>query len=362
LTAGFCRPAARVALGDLLFVLDGPLTPETEIQPKFEEIATGAFDTLESWAIDWGDGTTSEGTGPVLPTKVFEEEGSYRIQVTLRTAEGVFTRVILVSVGRMQPVVVEDVVATTGAVEIVFSREIRDVWTGAPDGRNPVRLVGPDGTEITGVVLLSEDGTRLRFVPDGGDLAPGSYQLEVTSSLDGVIGLLGCALDGDRDGMPGGHFITTFTLNVEEARARDAVVPVIGRNLAGLAEVTLDVALPPGLHGTVSAGAGLPDGGQVFTEDLPGGLRLMVTAPEPFEQDAAEIAKLHLVEIPSEQATAAVATAEPRVLMDAVAPALLVFGGGLANPAKGWRKAFAKADTKKGQAPNQTPKVSFKLK
>jgi hypothetical protein len=293
--AASCAVTLETAVGGLVLSAPAFLPQGAPVKIDIAEEADGALQALDSWRIDWGDGTSSEGTGPDLPEKVYDAPGLKTIRMTLRMADGSFTALLVVQVGTERPVTVEELIAGTGAVEIVFSRAVQmgavtlEPGQTAPD----VTLTGPDGTPVAGSFRFADGGRRLIFRPDAGKLAPGSYTLQLRSGPDAFADTLKCPLDGDEDGVPGGSFTVRFDIAREEA-ALPRSIPLFAEHAGGAHQLSLQVALPAGTWAEVAPGADLPEGAALDARQEPEGLILRIESPQALQEGRLELARLAL--------------------------------------------------------------------
>lgn len=73
-----------------------------------------------------------------------------------------------------------------------------------------VSLSNSTSGNIPGSVVLDRDHRGFRFVARGGLLQPTTYTVKLVSATNGVVGLDGALLDGNRDGVAGDSFTGTF--------------------------------------------------------------------------------------------------------------------------------------------------------
>jgi hypothetical protein len=130
-----------------------------------------------------------------------------------------------------------------------FAVRFSDRIAVAPTARDApaISIKGPDGREIAGTLIIDADGRGFRFVADGGELAPGVYEMVLRSGLDGFHSFFGL-LDGDGDGVPGGDYRQRFEAPqagvvqqpdraAQEAAAQPGAVPLVdfGQSFTGFA-------------------------------------------------------------------------------------------------------------------------------
>ncbi|HXG13293.1 MAG TPA: cohesin domain-containing protein [Gemmataceae bacterium] len=128
---------------------------------------------------------------------------------------------------------------------------------GASLGPADVTVVGSATGPVRGSLTVNAGRTAIAFLRTGGVLPPDTYTVTLRSAANGFKDAAGNLLDGNRDGMAGGDFVTTFVVSPSAAR----VVSVA------------DFTRGPGQPVNVSAsGGGLPlrisDGTNVSAIDL----------------------------------------------------------------------------------------------
>ena len=133
------------------------------------------------------------------------------------------------------------------------------------------------GNPVRGSLIVDEATNELRFIPSGGPLEPGTYEIEIPGRAGGVVDDEGNPLDGDRDGEPGGDFVRSFEVEASDhtltlpsfarAAGQDVNVPATGTDLPvriedgeGVTSVSFTLEFDDALLEVagVSPGAGLP--------------------------------------------------------------------------------------------------------
>jgi autotransporter-associated beta strand protein len=195
----------------------------------------------------------------------------------------------------------------------------------APDLRD-VTFVGDNVGPVDGSLVWDAPARTLHFVKTGGPLSADHYTLTLASRSDGLIDTLGRPLDGDADGIPGGDYTTTLTVDaaepvvvslpdftrgpgqpvdvppVEVADGDDtAGLPLYLSEAAGVTSVTLDIQYDPALLTITGAqaGPGLPVGAGVEADtSVAGVVGLQLTSPESLPAGPVELITL-IADVPS---------------------------------------------------------------
>jgi hypothetical protein len=106
---------------------------------------------------------------------------------------------------------VRSAIATGGGLRVRFSAplDVLRLVRGTPSGE-PLRatdvLVLRNGAPVRGHVVIDPDGAGFLFVPEGGALRDGNYELTLSTANGSFITLDGRVLDGDHDGRAGGDY------------------------------------------------------------------------------------------------------------------------------------------------------------
>ncbi len=115
-----------------------------------------------------------------------------------------------------ETLMVDTFTATPWGCRVDFNRAVNvevlslyDVELGV-FGAADVTVVGDTAGPIPGSLVV--DGGRLTFVATGGLLSPDNYTLTLRSANNAIQDNTGELLDGDGDGVPGGDYETTFTV------------------------------------------------------------------------------------------------------------------------------------------------------
>ncbi len=157
---------------------------------------------------------------------------------------------------RRPPLRVTSVAPLPSGVQVRFDRPFDAAAIGLHGGTGvaDVRLVHETFGRVDGSVVIDNDAQGFVFLRTGMPMPAGSYQLTLRAGAGGFADLLGNALDGDRDGAPGGDFAASFSI----VRASEVVV--------GLA----DIVRGPGQAAGVPAGSGSSAGLPVHLSDAAG--------------------------------------------------------------------------------------------
>jgi hypothetical protein len=201
-----------------------------------------------------------------------------------------------------------------------FDHSVVNVFGSASDplGLPDVVVTGPGGA-VAGSLVVNPVNTGvnspfagvLTFLPTGGPLAPGTYEVTLRSAANGFKNLYGgLLLDGNGDGTAGDNYTNTFTVAAPAAGARVVSLPnfVRGPNQAvnvatgiplrlsegqGVTAVSLQIRYDPALLNLTSATA-LPAGSSVtFNTNTPGVAQVTFTSPTPLAAGAVDFMRLN---------------------------------------------------------------------
>jgi len=175
---------------------------------------------------------------------------------TVRDAHGGVGSATVTLDVRRPPLRVTSVVPLPSGVAVRFDRPFDAAAIGLHGGAGlaDVQLVHETLGRVGGSLVIDNDAQGFTFVRTGTPLPAGSYQLTLHAGTGGFADLLGIALDGDRDGAPGGDFTTSFSV----VRASEVVVALA------------DIVRGPGQAVGAPAGAGSAAGLPVHLSDAAG--------------------------------------------------------------------------------------------
>jgi hypothetical protein len=186
-----------------------------------------------------------------------------------------------------------------------------DVASGAY-GPSDVTLVGDTVGPVTGSLVL--DGRELIFVATGGPLPADTYTATLRGAAEAIFhGDSGKLLDGDRDGTPGGDYVTRFTQAGPQAvvlslpdfsrgpgqavhvPAMESGLPLTISDGSGVQSITLTLLYDPALLNVTGAsiGADVPADASVnLNVSEPGQALLIFSAPTPLSGGAVQFVTL----------------------------------------------------------------------
>jgi autotransporter-associated beta strand protein len=162
---------------------------------------------------------------------------------------------------------------------VQFSRPINpavlNLYDGLPGSLGPadVTVAGSNGP-VNGSLIVNPSGTAVTFVATGGVLPPGTYSVRLRSAADGFVHPSGDLLDGNRDGVPGDDYVTTFTA------APAAVVVSVPDFMRGPGQAVNVPATATGLPLRISDGSGVTSISLTLRYD-PNLLAITDAAPAP---------------------------------------------------------------------------------
>jgi hypothetical protein len=137
--------------------------------------------------------------------------------------------------GERPALYVSSLFATAGGIHVRFNKalDLRALAHGAPLA---VGLVSRDivvlhnGRELAGRLLLDPDGAGFLFVPEGGVLPDGEFEILLRTDGGGFVSVDGEVLDGNVDGQPGSPFKARMTVQrpvlSSQAQTPEAPAPV----------------------------------------------------------------------------------------------------------------------------------------
>ncbi|MCP5368369.1 MAG: tandem-95 repeat protein, partial [Hyphomicrobiales bacterium] len=172
-------------------------------------------DPVQSWTIDWGDGTVEQVGAVAEASHVYTAAGPVTIRAAVDNGDGTFDAPALAVSVQPVPLMVEAFTATATGFHVRFNHAFAaddinlttsvDTPLGTPD----VTLVGDLVGAVSGSLVLDGDGEGLTFIRTGGVLQFDSYTVVLDSGPAAFHDDRG-DLDGDGDGAAGGDFVTTF--------------------------------------------------------------------------------------------------------------------------------------------------------
>jgi hypothetical protein len=142
------------------------------------------------------------------------------------------------SAGERPALYVSSLFATAGGIHVRFNKalDLRALAHGAPLAAGLVSrdiVVLLNGRELAGQLLLDPDGAGFLFVPDGGLLPDGEFEIVLRTDAGGFVSVDGEVLDGNVDGQPGSPFKARMTVKRPAALA-EAQMPAVAEP-AGIA-------------------------------------------------------------------------------------------------------------------------------
>lgn len=211
---------------------------------------------------------------------------------------------------------------TTTAVVINFSRDL-DVAVlnlydtqGTSLGPADVTLVGAGTGGVQGSLFIDSSLRRMTFVRTSGVLLPDSYTLTIRSAANGAHDTGGTLLDGDANGVAGGDFVTTFTVDPPLPGAVTLSIPNLARgpqqtvnvpatattglpifvsNGAGITSVSFQLKFDPSLLSVTGAApaSGMPAGTLVnMSTSVDGVATIQFTSPTPLPTGSTQLLNL----------------------------------------------------------------------
>jgi|GEM_PF-1710728 len=275
-------------------------------------------DTLSGWTIQWGDGSSSQldaaagslahryaapGDYTVLAT-ASDEDGSYSTSTTVTVLPGTL------KVAALTP--------TATGFQVRFNRGFAPDEINLYDssfynrGAADIALRDATGRSVAGSVVLDDDHQGLTFVRTGGLLANGSYTVTLDSRADAFATAQGGLLDGNRDGIAGGHFSGSFSITgsgavlrigeftrgagqAVDVPATGAGVPITISGATGAQQVSFTLAYDSALLQItgVTGGGGLPAGSTVNADfSTPGAVHITLNLGSPLGANSLELVRL----------------------------------------------------------------------
>ncbi|MBI3350153.1 MAG: tandem-95 repeat protein, partial [Burkholderiales bacterium] len=121
------------------------------------------------------------------------------------------------SAGDRPALYVSSLFATTGGIHVRFNKalDLRALAHGGPlaggvASRDIVVLL--NGRELAGRLMVDPDGAGFLFVPEGGQLPDGEFEILLRTDAGGFVSIDGEVLDGNVDGKPGAPFKARMTV------------------------------------------------------------------------------------------------------------------------------------------------------
>jgi len=218
--------------------------------------------------------------------------------------------------------VVEALAMTPGGFVVRFNQALDDsvlnLYDTETNGFGPADLtvVGNASGTVAGSLLYRLQPTTVTFIRTGMALPPDAYTTTLRSDTNAFKSSDGTLLDGDRDNVPGGDYVTNVTVADLQARVLSLPdfargpgqvvhVPVTGTNTgipvtlsdgAGVTNVDFVLEYDPKLLllAGVSKGTHLPMDWTVVTQDLSttGRVAVSVAGPSPLAAGALEVARV----------------------------------------------------------------------
>lgn len=250
----------------------------------------------------------------------FEAQSGYSIRVRATDARGesveqVF-RINVINV--VETFVVTGLSVTDNRLDLTFSHAMDQMPLNLYDaldllGSTDLTVVGRNSGPVVGSVVFADTGTGISFVASQ-RLVPDAYELRLVSGETGFRTNDGQLLDGDRDEVPGGDFVETFSVAVPSdvrvglrsfARAPGEVVNLPVTTAAGIPlelespgdisnlrlVVTHDRSLFD-LYG-IELAAGLPADASITVDDAGDG-RTVINLVSPAPLPAGRVTLAHL--------------------------------------------------------------------
>lgn len=278
-------------------------------------------DTLQTWTVDWGDGSALE----VIPgsareaTHVYQGPvGTYRVQAGAIDEDGAWSAAPLDVRVESEGLAVETFQVTDGGFEVRFSRpfvasEINLYETALVPGRAPdVTVRDAAGAAVRGMLDLHDDARGFSFLASAGLLPAGEYRVTLASRSDGFRDDAGGLLDGNGDGLAGDDFETTFVVvpndtavvsianltagprQLANVPAAQGGVPVSLTSEVPFANVSFRLVYDAALLDVagIEPGADLPPGSTLRITGIAGDVAISVTASSPIAAGVREIVRL----------------------------------------------------------------------
>ncbi|MCH7685496.1 MAG: hypothetical protein IH899_02235, partial [Planctomycetes bacterium] len=177
-----------------------------------------------------------------------------------------------------------------------------------------VTLIGQNVGAVRGSLVWNASSRTLTFLKSGGPLDPDTYTLSLFSRADGLVNVAGELLDGDSNGVPGGDFSTSFTVDPSTDRllfipdivrgpgqpvnvpATSTGIPVSIDNANGLTQVDFTLQYDSALLDitAVTLASGLPGDWMLTTADVstPGQVVVSLAGTTPLSAGSADLAVL----------------------------------------------------------------------
>ncbi len=282
------------------------------------------MDTISNWAVNWGDGSSSllsAASGNL--SHRYALPGDYTVSASATDEDGSYaaSRAVNVQAGTLK---VTNAQATATGFRVNFNRayvpELLNLYDSAVYNRGAADLRFKDaaGRAVAGSVVLDADHMGLTFVKTNGMLANGNYSLTLDSRTNAFVDSVGGLLDGNRDGIAGDNFSTTFAISGSGAVmsigefsrgpgqaanvvATTAGVPILITGATGARQVAFTLAYDVSLLNItgVTGGAGVPVGSTVSADfGTPGQVRVTVQLSAALGAGSTELIKL-IANVPS---------------------------------------------------------------
>lgn len=278
-------------------------------------------DTLQTWAIDWGDGSALQvvaGSAREVSHVYNVPDGTYRIQAGAIDEDGAWSAPAIDVTVVSDLLRVQSFTATDGGFDVRFTRafaasEINLYQTAIVPGRTPdVEVRDQNGALARGMLVLDADSKGLSFVATSGLLPAGEYQVTLASRSDGFVDELGRSLDGDANGVAGGDYRTSFRVDAGDkavvsianvtagpkqlanVAATDRGIPITLTSARAVTEVEFTLRYDPTKLSVagIEAGPDLPGGSTFSITGTAGEVVIRVTSPSPIAAGAKQILRL----------------------------------------------------------------------
>ncbi|OYY95106.1 MAG: hypothetical protein B7Y41_04505 [Hydrogenophilales bacterium 28-61-23] len=282
------------------------------------------MDAITGWTVNWGDGSSSLlGSASGDLAHRYALPGDYTVDVTASDEDGSYaaSRAVNVQAGTLK---VTDAQATATGFKVNFNRayvpELLNLYDSAVYNRGAadLRLKDAAGRTVAGSVVMDADHMGLTFVKTNGLLANGAYSLTLDSRANAFVDNLGGLLDGNRDGVAGDSYSTTFAISgsgavmslgefsrgpgqAADVPATSAGVPILIAGAAGASQVAFTLAYDASLLNItgVTGGAGVPAGSTVSADfGTAGQVRITVQLSAVLGAGSTELVRL-IANVPS---------------------------------------------------------------
>ncbi len=185
-------------------------------------------DTIQTWAIDWGDGWSDVASGPTATLQhIYGKAGTYSIRVSAANEDGTFAADPR-DIRMVSPYLeVSELTPLGNGFHLRFNQpliteslNLYGTATG-PYAASDLLVVDGENRPIAGSAVLDADGQGLTFVSTSPIPAGQVIRVLAFSGPDAFQSAAG-PLDGDRDGVPGDDFIGMVQLGGPDVITRFA--------------------------------------------------------------------------------------------------------------------------------------------